>query len=148
RDIGDMQLLLEESAAVPAPVRKASHFGIIAAVAAAVFLLAAAVLAFVHFQIATPGNMPAEHFKLSPDGRYLAFIAPEGGSNRLWLHALDSLENHVIPATEGATYPFWSPDGAYLGFFAQGKVKKVAVTGGPPQKLADAPDPRGGTWGR
>jgi len=159
RDIGDVDLLLENApVAGSAPSR--SGFGIIAVAAAVVFLLAASALAFVHFretpperpsirfQIAPPGNTAVQHFKLSPDGRYLAFIAPEGGSNRLWIHALDSLENRVIPATEGATYPFWSPDDMSIGFFAQGKLKKVAAAGGPPQNLADAPDPRGGAWGR
>jgi eukaryotic-like serine/threonine-protein kinase len=159
RDIGDMDLLLEDApVAGSAPSRP--RFGIIASTAAVVFLLAALALAFVQlretpperqsvrFQIATPGSVAVQHFKLSPDGRHLAFIAPEGGVNRLWIHELDSLESRVLPATDGATYPFWSPDSAQVGFFAQGKLKKVAAAGGPPQNLADAPDPRGGAWGR
>jgi Tol biopolymer transport system component len=58
---------------------------------------------------------------------------------------MDALEPHALA---GATYPFWSPDGVYLGFFAQGKLKKIAVAGGPPQTLCDAANGRGGTWNR
>ena len=53
-----------------------------------------------------------------------------------------------MPTTEDATYPFWSPDSRYIGFFAQGKLKKIAASGGPSQSLCDAPDGRGGTWNR
>ena len=53
-----------------------------------------------------------------------------------------------MPFTENATYPFWSPDSRYIGFFAQGKVKKVAASGGPAQSLCDAPSGRGGSWNR
>jgi Tol biopolymer transport system component len=118
-----------------------------------------AVLALIHFreappeqnsvryQIPAPGRTAVQGFKLSPDGRYLAFTAPDGGVDRVWIRPLDSLEQRALPATDGATYPFFSPDSAHIGFFAQGKLKRIAVTGGPPQTLCDAPDPRGGAWG-
>jgi serine/threonine protein kinase/Tol biopolymer transport system component len=102
----------------------------------------------VRFQIPAPGNTPAEMFRLSPDGRYLAFVAPDSGGNRLWVRSLDSLDAKALPGTEGATYPFWSPDNEHVGFFAQGKLKTIAVTGGPPQPLCDAVTGRGGTWNR
>jgi Tol biopolymer transport system component len=54
----------------------------------------------------------------------------------------------VLPGTDGASYPFWSPDDAYVGFFADGKLKKAAISGGAPQVLATATTGRGGTWGR
>jgi hypothetical protein len=87
-------------------------------------------------------------FTLSADGGSLAFVANTGGANQLWVRAMDILEARALPGTDGATYPFWSPDGASLGFFAQGQLKKIAVAGGPAQTLCDAADGRGGTWNR
>ncbi len=86
---------------------------------------------------------------LSPDGRWLAFVAlTVDGKRSLWLRALDSLTAQALPGTEGGIYPFWSPDGRFIGFFAQGKLKKIEISGGPPQALCDAPFPLGGTWNR
>ena len=87
-------------------------------------------------------------FALSPSGRLLAFTSGDGGSTRLWLRPLDSLDARPILGTDGADLPFWSPDEEHLGFFAQGKLKKVAMTGGPAETLCEAPTPRGGTWNR
>jgi Tol biopolymer transport system component len=87
-------------------------------------------------------------FALSDDGRRLAFIASDGSRTQVWLREMDTLEPHALAGTDGATYPFWSPDGGYVGFFAQGKLKKISVAGGPPQTLCDAADGRGGTWNR
>ena len=90
-----------------------------------------------------------ESLALSPDGRWLAFVASMGeGKRSLWLRPLDSLAARAIPGTDGAIYPFWSPDSRALAFFAQGKLKKIEVSGGPPQILSDAPFPFGGTWNR
>ena len=58
------------------------------------------------------------------------------------------LTAQAIPGTEDGTFPFWSPDSRYIGFFANGKLKKVSVAGGPPVVLCDAPSGRGGTWNR
>jgi serine/threonine protein kinase/Tol biopolymer transport system component len=84
---------------------------------------------------------------VSPDGRTVAFIAsgPETAS-RLWVRPLNSLEPRALPGTDEATMPFWSPDGRSLGFFADGKLKTIDVTGGPPHVLCDAPSGAGGTW--
>ncbi len=85
---------------------------------------------------------------ISPDGRRLAFVAgTEGNRSTLWLRPLGSLTAQPLPGTEGANWPFWAPDGQSLGFFAQGKLKKIALSGEPPVTLCDAPSPRGGTWG-
>jgi len=85
---------------------------------------------------------------VSPDGRRIAFTAISGESSpRLFVRSLDALEATAIVGTEGAKQPFWSPDGHSLGFFASGKLMKVAVAGGVPIVLCDAPDGRGGTWG-
>ena len=102
----------------------------------------------VTFQIPTPGTAPAEMLSLSPDGSFLAFVANAGGPNQIWLRPLDALAARPLAGTDGATYPFWSPDGTYVAFFAQGKLKKVAIRGAPPQTICDAPDGRGGTWNR
>src|SRR5262249_35950367 len=67
-------------------------------------------------------------------------------SQQMWLRPIDSLTLQAIPGTEGANqYPFWSPDSRFVGFFAGGKLKKVAIAGGTPQILCDA-DSGGGTW--
>ena len=70
------------------------------------------------------------------------------GNNLLFLRPLDALEARALPGTEGATYPFWSPEGRYVGFFAKGKLKKIDIAGGPPQTLCDAAHNRGATWSR
>ena len=86
---------------------------------------------------------------LSPDGRWLAFGAKDSqGSNRLWVRALQDLSVRSLPGTEGATFPFWSADSRFLGFFADGKLRKVDVLGGVPETICDAADGRGGTWSR
>ncbi len=100
------------------------------------------------FQIPPPGPATAELFTLSPDGRAIAFVTSKGGPDQIWVRSLEALEARPLPGTDGASYPFWSPDGMYLGFFAQGKLKKIAAGGGPPQTLCDSPSGRGGTWNR
>jgi eukaryotic-like serine/threonine-protein kinase len=90
-------------------------------------------------------NMP---LAFSPDGRTLAFAAGAGGKRMIYLRPLDSLEAHALAGTEGATYPFWSPDGRFLGFFAERKLKKVPAAGGTVVSLCDAMDGRGASWGR
>jgi Tol biopolymer transport system component len=86
---------------------------------------------------------------VSPDGQQIAFVAqPAEGARQLWLRAFDALEARPLVGTEGANRPFWSPDSRFLGFFAGGKLKKIAVSGGSPQTLCEAPSGRGGTWNR
>jgi hypothetical protein len=68
----------------------------------------------------------------------------------LWVRPLDSLASQPLRGTEEARSPFWSPDSRFLAFFAQGKLKKVDVSGGPAQSLCDVEGlgSRGGTWSR
>ncbi len=85
---------------------------------------------------------------VSPDGRHLAFTAATGGNVQLWVRALDSTEARALAGTQGATFPFWSPDSRFIGFFADGRLKKIEATGGPVQTLCDVPLPLGGAWSR
>ncbi len=85
---------------------------------------------------------------VSPDGAELAYIARQGGTQQLYLRPLGTLEGHAVPGSDGAIEPFFSPDGRWVGFFAGGKLKKAPVGGGEAISLADAIDPRGGTWGK
>jgi len=104
----------------------------------------------VRFSIASPPGttlpLPAEA-QLSPDGRTIVFTANDSlGASRLFLRPLASRDARALPGTEGASEPFWSPDGRMLGFFANGRLRRVALDGSPPVDLCDAPDPRGGAW--
>jgi len=84
---------------------------------------------------------------LAPDGRRIAFVAADSnGKSQLWVRALDALTAQPLAGTEEATHPFWSPDSRYLGFFANGKLRKIDANGGPPQTLCDALNGRGGAW--
>src|SRR6266567_7755308 len=103
----------------------------------------------VQFAIAPPaGSAVNGMLALSPDGRTLAFVATgSDGLDRLFIRSLDALDARPLEGCEGAGFPFWSPDNHNLAFFAQGKLKRIAATGGPPQTLCDARQPRGGSWG-
>ena len=86
---------------------------------------------------------------LAPDGRVVAFVArSDDGKDRLWVRALDGLAARMLAGTEGAIYPFWSADSRSIGFFADGKLKKIDASGGPPEVVCVATSGRGGTWNR
>ncbi len=84
---------------------------------------------------------------ISPDGTHLAYVATQGGTQQLYVRAMDNLEAKPILGTVGAVNPFFSPDGQWLGFFADRKLKKVSVSGGVASDLGDAVNPRGASWG-
>ncbi len=85
---------------------------------------------------------------LAPDGSQLVYAASDGEEARLYRRTLGTLEPVAIPGTEGATDPFFSPDGQWIGFFAGGKLQKVQVAGGIPQPICDAPQgSAGASWG-
>ncbi len=87
------------------------------------------------------------HIALSPDGRLLAFVALDSaGKALLWVRPLHALTAQALDGTEDASFPFWSPDSRFIGFFAGGKLKKVDAAGGLPQIISDAPLGRGGSW--
>ena len=88
------------------------------------------------------GGMPV----LSPQGDKIAFVAHAGETKMLWVRPLSSDSAQALTGTTGAAHPFWSPDGRYIGFFANGKLAKIAASGGPVAVIADAPNSRGGSW--
>src|ERR1700687_3970319 len=87
---------------------------------------------------------------VSPDGRHLTFVAPgSNGKDVLWVRSLDSLPARSLAGTEGALFPFWSPDSRWIGFFAnRSTLQKINITGGPPISVASALAGNGGTWSR
>jgi Tol biopolymer transport system component len=139
-------------------------------IAAAIATLAALALipAFIAHQTERAPEVPAVHFSfpqpegvsldlgtstssqlaVSPDGRHIAFVGLHAdGRTRLWLRPLDRDVPVVLKGTEGATYPFWSPSSSSLAFFAGHGLKKVPLTGGPPQAVATTSGPgSGGVW--
>jgi Tol biopolymer transport system component len=115
----------------------------------------AAPAATVRFEVQPPANVTltpapiasAAQLALSPDGRRLAFVAtPKLGVSQLWIRPLDGAQSQPLPGTEGASYPFWSPDNRFIAFFAGGQLKKIDTTGGVPQVLSPATAGRGGAW--
>ena len=88
------------------------------------------------------------HFALSPNGSRLAFAAiGRDGRRLLWLRRLDGRVAAALAGTDGAAWPFWSPDGQQLGFFAGGRLRTIDAEGGPTRDLCPAPAPSGGSWG-
>ena len=136
------------------------------AAAAGVALLAAGIVAarylrteeprqVIRFDVPTPLiTNPAQlgMMALSPDGRTLAFVAPQQPSSTLqilWVRTLDGADARPLAGTEGAVSPFWSPDSRHVAFAAQGKLNRIDVAGGPPQTICDSPSSTGfggGTW--
>jgi serine/threonine protein kinase/Tol biopolymer transport system component len=110
------------------------------------YLRTPADVADMRVDITTPSTDAPTSFAISPDGRRLVFVAYDQGQARLWLRPLDATTAQPLAGTEGAMYPFWSPDSRALGFFADGKLKRVDIRGGLPETLASAPGGRGGTW--
>jgi Tol biopolymer transport system component/predicted Ser/Thr protein kinase len=160
RDITGMEFLLEEPAAAASPPQARSQrwrYVVAAAVLAALVAVSVDVLFFhlrapveqtLRYTIAAPEGSTLHSFAISPDGRTLVIAAAVGGKRQLWMRPMDALQFQPMSFTEDAVYPFWSPDSRYIGFFAQGKLKKVAASGGPSQSLCDAPNGAGGSWNR
>jgi serine/threonine protein kinase/Tol biopolymer transport system component len=83
---------------------------------------------------------------LSPDGQQIAFIGLKDTKATVFVQRLSTGKAEPLAGTENAVFPFWSPDGKYLGFFSNAKLRKVEAAGGPVQALCDAPEGRGGAW--
>src|SRR5262249_36066291 len=102
----------------------------------------------IRVEVSTPSTHDPLSFAISPDGRRLVFSALNEGKSQLWVRPLDSTAAKPLAGTDGAMYPFWSPDGASVGFFADGRLKRIDILGGVPQVVANAPQRRGGVWNR
>ena len=149
-----------EGAAAPALVeRRAGRLAWMAFAVAAVFAAAMAVPTVRYLretpppappetrvEIVTPATDRPTDFALSPDGRQIVFVATGDGASRLWLRSLAVTTAQPLVGTEGARYPFWSPDGRSLGFFAGAALKRLDLGGGAPQTLAPVVAGQGGTW--
>ena len=164
RDIGDAKLLLEEAPPEMAPAKRSGGWWKIAAVGA---LAAGAIGGWeiarvrqppadqrvMRFQIDPPeggefsyGTVSAG-IALSPDGRTAAYVASSNGKNRLWVRPLDETAARVIPGTDNAGFPFWSPDSKSIAFGTGDRLQRVELAGGAPLTICDAHTlPRGGSW--
>jgi Tol biopolymer transport system component len=98
----------------------------------------------------SPLPFAANDVALSPDGKTLAMVAysPQANTYALWTYEVGGRKAAPLEGTAGASYPFWSPDGKFIGFFADGKLKKIEVSTAQIQALCDAPNGRGGAWNR
>jgi Tol biopolymer transport system component len=164
---GTMPAASDTAAEAPAPLKKSSRAWQIATAAlvlttlvagAAWYRARAAEPAVTRFTIAPPdgllftgGARPGSTVPvISPDGRMVAFTATDSKDpRRLFVRPVDSLVAQVLPGTEGASFPFWSPDSRSIGYAIQGKLMRVAATGGPPQTLCPlypGITSRGGSW--
>jgi Tol biopolymer transport system component len=83
---------------------------------------------------------------VSPDGQQIAFVALKNNKTAIFVQRLNTGKAEPLAGTEDGIFPFWSPDGMYVGFFSNGKLRKIGAAGGPVQVLCDAPDGRGGAW--
>jgi len=174
QSIGEARIVLEdanagvgaEDAATPsaqAPARARRWPWLVAATAVVVALIAIGVAWFrpapaapavARYTIPPPESTTltsnrafATNVAVSPDGRYIAFVADEQRRERtLWVRAINSLTAQRLDRTEDVVYPFWSPDSQHIAYFAKSKLMRVALAGGAPLPIADAPDGEGGAW--
>ncbi len=168
RDIGDARLAIEEYAAnssgVPkAPASRALLHKLIYSIAVLALSCIAVIGTYRHLEQSSSlplmrvslelGSEAAlnpswQSIALSRDGRTIAYQSKAmNGESRLSLRRLDRQNSVALPATTGVTFSFFSPDGEWIGFFANGLLKKISAEGGPAIVLCDAPEPRGGAWG-
>jgi Tol biopolymer transport system component len=167
RDIGEARIVLSspgrpsaETAAAPATT--GGRTWMVVSGALAVFALA---MGFMWLSAGAPEPqviqasiaVPAEHaivatglrggsLRVSPDGTAIVFLAQHEGRQQVWVRAFSEREARPVPGTEGGHRPFWSPDGRSIGFFADGYLRRVSVSGGAPLTIAPASNGRGAVW--
>jgi Tol biopolymer transport system component len=169
-DIADARIEIEDAEQASGAVTTADHqrkgwpaWVVVAAVPAAVVVTwmattwispreTASRLEPVRFSFEPPAGVTSRRagggdLALSPDGRRVAFVGQDvSGGSAIWLRFLDSEESHKVQGSDGGSAPFWSPDGQFLGFFAQNKLKKVAIAGGTPENICTSDPGLGATW--
>ena len=91
-------------------------------------------------------NLDQLALAVSPQGTRVVYVGVMSSREQLYVRAIDGVESKALAGTEQATNPFFSPDGEWIGFFAQGKLKKISLAAGTIQTLCDAPNSRGGSW--
>jgi hypothetical protein len=160
----DIAFDLEEAGGVEASARSARPAGrprVLPVLAALLAALAVASLALwlgrsrlvppapVRFTISSAAGKDFEGMlAVSPAGDRLALVAPDREGRRLlWIRGLRSFSADPVAGSEDASFPFWSPDGHQVAFFAAGRLKRLRLPGGSPETVCAARDPRGGTWG-
>jgi Tol biopolymer transport system component len=168
RDIGDARLALDDASRAPAanaaPPRPGQPWAALPWILLAITVgagswavvtaraaqrLAVALPTARHLALDLADKSAVRALALFPDGTRLALAARDAsGRNLLWIRDLDLPAFRALPGTENPSFPFWSPDGRFLGFFAEGKLKRIDAAGGPAQTLCDAPIGRGGSWSR
>ena len=99
-------------------------------------------------EITTPPTTDPVSLAISPDGEKLAFVASSEGRPKLWLRSLATGSARPLAGTDGASFPFWSPDSRSIGFFANDMVNRIDIDGGSLRALARRPVGAGGTWSR
>jgi len=146
----------EVASSVTLPGKKRGKLHWVLRAIAALLIVMLAVPAFLYFRgtpaadevrfLITPPNMPNPYFvSISPDGRQVAFVASAGlGDQSLFVRRMGSTEIQKLPGTDGAQNPFWSPDNRSIGFVDGGKLRRIDVSGGSSQNIAEVGGP--GTW--
>jgi Tol biopolymer transport system component len=102
----------------------------------------------IRLEITTPPTTDPTSLAISPDGNTIVFAATSEGHSQLWLRPLRSTSARPLAKTVGGTHPFWSADSRAVGFFAEGKLKRIDIDSGSVQSLASASGSVGGTWSR
>jgi Tol biopolymer transport system component/predicted Ser/Thr protein kinase len=163
RDIGEARIALENADQAPTEVAMpALPAGKLPWAAAAAAVVVAGSFGFLYWRALRPVPRPLQRFDipftpperlhsflaLSADGKRLAYVQRENdGVQRLYTRLLDQPEGVLVRGTDGARSPFFSPDGQWLGFMAEGLLKKILVEGGAAIRLCNASDMRGASWG-
>jgi Tol biopolymer transport system component len=162
RDMGDVRLALESANdAAPMPARDDSSRLRLVWASAVVAVVSLGVGAFAIWNRPTavhktavrltiplpPGQELTSYPAITRDGQTVAYVTRQGTDDaQLYLRDLSSFEPRPVTGSSGALQPFFSPDGKWVAFFAQGQLQKAEVSGGAPIRLAEAPNPLGGTW--
>jgi serine/threonine-protein kinase len=160
RDISGARIALDQPAAAPAQSRRPSRVPIAVAAATTLIAIGASIALW---RATRPADRPLARLSvdlgpgsvygadisavISPEGNRIAFMTRDSGGFQLATRRLDQASPTVLPGTTAPSAPFFSPDGQWVAFFADRKLKKVSVHGGVPVDLCEIPTGRGGSWG-